>query len=148
MRTRGRGREVERVIRWESFDIVLRESRRTPFREELLGGHGDKPQTALQKIRLVQAHGWPQARLELKDKRGKNLIDRADDQEPPIWILTCKPSCWRLYFHVYSSTWRIVYLYAKCKQQQSRDPRDSAIARGRLARLQPGGDGIAPFPLP
>lgn len=142
---------------WESYEVVLRgvdgelDPGQTPFSNELFSGDGDPIVTALTKMWLVQLHGWPKARLVLKGPKGKPLIDRADDKEPPIWILKCKPSCWRLYFHVYAERARIAYLYAKCKKRTSRDAEDSANARRLVERIGPrssGGNGLVRFKFP
>lgn len=143
------------ISAWTTYEILLRDADgkldaagERPFSNDL-AGDGDPVQTAIQKMRLLQHHGWPDARLNLKDKRGKLLIDRADDEDPKIWILKCKPSCWRLYFCVYSDTKRIVYLYAVCKKRPDRDPADSVRARHRFDGF--GGSrrsGIARFDFP
>jgi hypothetical protein len=140
---------------WESFEVVLRgvdrrsdREQQTPFSDELFSGDGDPIQTALQKMWLVQSHGWPEAIRQLRDGRGKPLIDRADDADPAIWILKCKPSCWRLYFHVYIAQSRIAYLYAKCKKRTRREAADSVRARRLFDGLRPGGSALAPFPFP
>lgn len=97
---------------------------------------------------VVGYHGWPKARLHMRDDRGKPLIVRADDLDPEIWILKCKPSCWRLYFHVYKESKRIVYLYAKCKKKDAQNDSDSAHARGAFNALRPGSSGIIKFDFP
>jgi hypothetical protein len=95
----------------------------------------------------------PDATGNLKDSRGKALIDRADEKEPAIWILKCWPSCWRLYFYVYvarddQDDRRIIYLYAKCKKKQRRDKSDSVYARRLYNGIGgPGGSGHAPLTL-
>ena len=139
---------------WETYEVILREADGTlseggvrPFSQKL-ADHGDPITTALGKMWLVGFHGWHKARLHLVDHIGKPLIVRADSKEPEIWILKCKPSCWRLYFHVYQDSKRIVYLYAKCKKKNAQDAADAARARTVLNGLRPGGSGIIAFEFP
>jgi hypothetical protein len=143
---------------WVTFELLLRgrdgalaSDGERPFSSDLLVSGGDPLTTALQKMRLVEVHGWPDAKLSLRDKRGKGLIDRADDEkDQEIYILKCKPSCWRLYFCIYTEHHRIVYLYAVCKQKQRRNKADSVRARNRHRRIGngPGRAGIAEFVFP
>jgi hypothetical protein len=106
----------ERTPPWDSFEVVLRgtdgklDPKQKPFSNSLTAGDGDPTHRAVQTMWLVQYHGWPKAKRVLKDGQGKPLIDRADDEKPAIWILKCKPSCWRLYFRVYEEAHQIVYL--------------------------------------
>ena len=108
---------------------------------EDLADHGDPIGTAMNKMWLCQQHGWP-------DARGPLVIDPADDDEPQIWILKCKPNCWRLYFHVTQANRRFIYLYAVCKKKQRRDAEDATRARTRLYRIWNHRSGIVRFDFP
>jgi hypothetical protein len=92
---------------------------------------------------MVQELGWPEARRSLKDDHGKPLIVRKDE---PIWLLKCKPSCWRLYFYVWEKgeIKRIIYVHAVCKKTNKEDPRHAAEAR----RIAGCGGAITLFEFP
>jgi hypothetical protein len=98
-------------------------------------------------MQLVQDWGWPTARDHMKDDRGKRLIAQKDDV---VWLLKCKPSCWRLYFYVRKDATenRIVYLLAVCKQQNQEDPADAKRARAIADEIRPGGSAITLFEFP
>ena len=116
---------------WESHEVVLRGmGEETPFRDVLFSGDGDETGTPLRKMWLLQSHGWPEAKRVMRGKkrRKSGLIDRADCSEREIWILKCKPSCWRLYFCVFQEKHQIVYLHAACKRRAKRDPAECARA--------------------
>src|SRR5688572_9484772 len=125
---------------WESFEVVLRGTvDSTPFSDVFFSGDGDPVDTALRKMWLLQFHGWPLARTEMRDPRGKQLRDKVND-DPDLWLLKSKPSCWRLYFYVYPSK-KIVYLYAVCKKKQKRNSNDGTKARSiYLDNLAGAGD--------
>jgi hypothetical protein len=134
----GRSRTV-----WTSWEVCLPGdgSWTRPVSDLLASGVGDPPETALNKVRLLQTLGLPDARKSL-------IIDKADDEKPPILILKCKPSCWRLYFYARHDERRIIYLYGKCKKKNKRDSQDSRNARAVFERLRDGGVQVARFPLP
>src|SRR6267154_4998287 len=86
---------------WITYEVLQRDSQGEhtimPF-STALAVSGTTPTQAINKIRHVQALGWPVAKRELKDNHGHPLIVKKDDI---IWLLKCKPSCWRLYFYVW-----------------------------------------------
>jgi len=141
---------------WASLEIVLRDAAGNldstgarPFSDTLPSDGLASAKTAIQKMLLVESLGWPSALLELKDDYGKSRIERSDDKTPPIYILKCKPKCWRLYFYVDHKRKYFVYLYAKCKKKQRRDPADSARARKLYESLfGPKAHGIDHFQFP
>lgn len=102
-------------------------------------------------MRMVQSIGWPTAKRVLKDNRGRPLVARKDEA---IWLLKCKPSCWRLYFHVEANKGqsekekRIIYLHAVCKKRDAEDAADAVEARNIYATIRPGGSAITPFEFP
>ncbi len=143
---------------WVTYEVLKRDSQgrlvasgERPFSESLADG-GDCLASAIGKMWLVGAHGWPEAKRVLRDDKGRPLINRADDKDPAIWILKCKPSCWRLYFHVYPNQnqgeRRILYLHAKCKKKDRRDEEDARHARTVFESVRPGGSGIIRFEFP
>lgn len=94
-------------------------------------------------MRMVQTLGWPEACRVLKDDHGHRLVVQKDEV---IWLLKCKPSCWRLYFYVNQK--RIIYLLAICKKTGAEDPRHATEARRIYDRVRPGGSGITAFEFP
>jgi hypothetical protein len=69
----------------------------------------------------------------MKDSKGRKRIVLSDEVDgKKIWILKAKPSCWRLYFHVYENTNQIFYLHAVCKKKDQQSPSDGRKARKRL----------------
>jgi hypothetical protein len=106
-----------------------------------LAESGDPIETAISKLKLLEYHGWPAA-------RGLLDVDEADDKTPKIWILKCKPSCWRFYFHVYETRRRIVLLHVRCKKRNRRSSSDSTRARNVLGALGARRSGIILFEFP
>ena len=98
-------------------------------------------------MRMVQDLGWPEARRQLKDDHGHPLIVRKDDV---IWLLKCKPGCWRLYFYVWENDEqkRLIYVHAVCKKTDKEDPSDASEARRVADEIRPGGSAITPFEFP
>lgn len=125
---------------WQSFEVIDKESRETPVSTAL--AQSDRLAQAHNKIQLVQDLGWPEARRGLKDGKGSPLVVQKDKV---IWLLKCKPSCWRLYFCVFEKEKRIVYVYAVCKQKDKEDPADYKKARRLADNLFNGRSGITPF---
>ena len=77
-------------------------------------------------LRLLRLQGWPEAR--------KSLL--VDEPLEGIFVLKCKPSCWRLYFHVEQTQKMFLLLHAVCKKAQKRDPNDPKKAARRFADWQ------------
>jgi hypothetical protein len=139
---------------WTHWEPVLRgddghlDGNRRPFSEQFSGEVGGVV-AATGKMWLMGYHGWPGAIAAIRDDQGKPLIEEADNQEPKIWILKCKPHCWRLYFYVYQDKNRFLYLYAKCKKKWKRNTSDSKRARNLFARIGgTRGIGIDSFAFP
>src|SRR5258705_13250557 len=86
---------------WTTYEVYQRDTQGkhtiTPF-STALARPGDLPTQAVTKMRMVQDLGWPEAKRCLKDDCGHPLVVKKDDK---IWLLKCKPKCWRLYFYVY-----------------------------------------------
>src|SRR5690242_14111728 len=90
-----------------TYEVCHRDSAgeftQTPFSDELARS-GVLSGNAIKKMRLleqqVRTDGWDVGRRSLKDGKGRQLVVRKDDL---IWLLKCKPSCWRLYFYVSKS---------------------------------------------
>ena len=116
--------------KWTSYEVYQRDSNGvhslTPFSLALAGVSGGLPTQAITKMRMVQEIGWPAAKQQLKDDFNHHLIVRKDEV---IWLLKCKPKCWRLYFYVWETGKGIVYVHATCKQQDKEDPNDETKAR-------------------
>lgn len=135
---------------WKTYEVFVRGGDGvhsvTPFSDALATG-GTLPTQALTKMRMVEELGFGEARLSLKDRFGHRLIVRKDDL---IWLLKCKPSCWRLYFHVWEQgdDKRIIYDYAVCKKTDKEDSQDAVYARNTADAIGPGGSAITPFEFP
>jgi len=131
---------------WESFEVIQKDKNGMyavlPFSDSLASTR--KLAQVHNKIRMVQDVGWPEAKRTLRDDKGRPLIAKKDER---IWLLKCKPSCWRLYFYVNNSgeLKRIVYVYAVCKQKDEEDSQDAVKARRVADAILPGGSSIAPF---
>ncbi len=120
-------KKVALSSRTTSYEIVHKTTEYRPF-SETLASSGVLAVQATNKMRMLQDLGWPVARYGLKDNRGKRIVVKKDDV---IWLLKCKPSCWRLYFYVYekgNERW-IIYVYAVCKKRDEEDPQDTITAR-------------------
>jgi hypothetical protein len=99
---------------------------------------------------MVEEIGWPMAKSLLKDDHGHRLIVKKD---AVIWLLKCKPTCWRLYFYVYEKEEdhkdkRLIYVHAVCKKSDTEDPGDAIEARHVADEIRPGGSAITPFQFP
>jgi hypothetical protein len=118
----------------------------TPF-SDALAASGVLAKQAVTKMRMLHEISWPEARDALKDDQGHRLIVSKDDR---IWLLKCKPSCWRLYFYVSenATTTRIVYVHAVCKKRNRENPSDATHARSIVDTIRPGGSGISAFEFP
>jgi hypothetical protein len=111
---------------------------------ETMARSGDPTTTAIGKMKLLQTLGLPEGFRSL-------IIEKADGGDPTIYILKCKPCCWRLYFYACKESEtakRIVYLHAKCKKKNKQDPDDAKHARLALGALDAGGMRIIRFQFP
>ena len=138
--------------KWLSYEINQRDANGEhglfPFSATLAAGSGSLPTQAITKMRMLQAIGWPEAKRQLKDNRNRPLIVKKDEV---IWLLKCKPSCWRLYFYVWEKNNEeggIVYVHAVCKTTNKEDPGASAYARSVRDGIRPGASAITPFEFP
>lgn len=139
---------------WITYEVYQRDSDGrfciTPF-SDALASSGTMPTQAVTKMRMVQSLGWPRAKRVLKDDYGHPLVVKKDEV---VWLLKCKPSCWRLYFYVYENKRkngkekRIIYLHAVCKQQDTEDPSDATEARRVHDGIRPGGSATTLFEFP
>src|SRR5580658_10010677 len=95
---------------WTTYEVYERnaqgEHELTPF-SAALASSGALAKPAITKMRMIQTIGWPEAKRVMKDNHGHHLVVKKDGV---IWLLKCKPSCWRLYFYVNQK--RIIYLLA------------------------------------
>jgi hypothetical protein len=139
------------ATKWVTYEVLEKDEdgNRTidTFSRALSAGAGVLPTQAITKMRMVQEIGWPQAKRDLKDDQGRPLIAKKDEH---IWLLKCKPSCWRLYFYVWQNgdDRRLNYLHAVCKKQDQEDPDDAAEARRIFGGIRPGGSAITTFCFP
>ena len=133
---------------WKTYEIYRKDSHGnctiTPF-SDALATSGSIPRQPITKMRLVQEIGWPEAKRRLKDDHGHPLIVKKDGV---IWLLKCKPTCWRLYFYVYENDKRIIYVHAVCKKADREDPGDAIEARRIADEIRPGGSAITIFEFP
>jgi hypothetical protein len=134
---------------WETYEVAMKTKDGgivTPFSKQLSAG-GKTAAQPINKMRLIQALGWEEARRKLKDERGRKVIVKKDDL---VWLVKCKPSCWRLYCYAYEKqqTRQIIYLHAICKKQDGEDPNDLKTARRTADEIRSGTRGIASFRFP
>jgi hypothetical protein len=134
---------------WETYEVATRTESggiATPFFDQLSIG-GKTSVQPINKMRLIETLGWEEARRTLKDKRGRKLIVKKDNL---VWLVKCKPSCWRLYCYVYEKrqTRQIIYVHAVCKKQDAEDPSDLKTARRIADEIGSGARGIASFQFP
>jgi len=130
---------------WKSFEILDSEDR-TPFSLSLASS-GKTAVQAVTKMRMVQELGWPEAKRSLKDDQGRARIVKKDNV---IWLLKCKPSCWRLYFYVWEDqeNKQIIYVHAICKKSDDEDPSDAKEARRIADSVRSGENRITAFEFP
>jgi len=139
---------------WTTYEVYQRAADGsysvTPF-SDALASSGTLPTQAVTKMRMLQTLGWPQAKRSLKDRHGHPLVVKKDEA---IWLLKCKPSCWRLYFNVWENgkenekEKRIIFVHAVCKKRSDEDPSDAAKARSVFDGIRHGGSAITPFEFP
>jgi hypothetical protein len=136
--------------KWTTYEVLQRDGSGkhtiTPF-AEALARSGTIPTQAITKMRMVQELGWPTAKRDLTDGLGRPLVVKKDEF---IWLLKCKPSCWRLYFYVLENgkEKRIIYVHAVCKKTDAEDPGDATHARSVHDGIGAGGSAITPFEFP
>ena len=138
------------VSGWKTYEVYQKDNDGsygiTPF-SDALGTPGKISAQPIIKLRMVQELGWPEAKRQLKDGDGHPLIVKKDDL---IWLLKCKPSCWRLYFYVQKTDTekRFIYVHAVCKKTDRENPGDADYARNIANGIRPGGSAITPFEFP
>jgi hypothetical protein len=104
-------------------------SLRRPVAQELesRGTPGERAR-AIGCLKLLRLLGWPEARRSLQiDGVGRGIL-----------ILKCKPSPWRLYFHVRPERRLLLLVLAVCKKGWRRDPDDTKKAAKRLSDWEAG----------
>jgi hypothetical protein len=138
---------------WVTYEVIQKNAdgdhEFTPFSSALAIGGATSAQ-AVNKMRMVQDLGWPEASYQLKDGLGRALIVKKDEL---IWLLKCKPTCWRLYFYVRQGAndnqeGRIIYVHAICKKKNRENASDAIAARRIADNIRPGGSGIRLFEFP
>jgi hypothetical protein len=133
------------VSEWATYEIILRDASGeyaiTPF-SDALAVSGQRPAQAINKMRMVQEIGWPEAKRSFTDQRGRPLIV---GKEGGIWLLKCKPLCWRLYFYVCEKYKRIIYVHAVCKKKDRENPSDARRAKTVADGIQRCGSRITAF---
>jgi hypothetical protein len=135
---------------WTTYEVYQKDGQGnyaiTPF-SDALATSGKISAQPITKMRTVQEIGWPEAKRRLKDDHGHPLVVKKDDV---IWLLKCKPTCWRLYFYVYNTgkDKQIIYVHAVCKKSDKEDAGDAVEARRIADEIRPGGSAIAPFQFP
>jgi hypothetical protein len=135
---------------WLTYEICEKDAAGqavgTPF-SDTLAQSGKIAAQGINKMRMVEELGWPQAKRSLKDDHGHPLVVKKDDV---IWLLKCKPSCWRLYFYVYQrgNVKQLIYVHAVCKKADEEDPADAVTARRIADKINSGRSAITPFEFP
>ncbi len=133
---------------WSTMQVELGRDGSHPVEDTLVDGRPLVAQV-IGKLRLMCELGWPLAQSSLTDYKGRRLIVRITDDDPALWELKIKPSCWRMYFYVDQRRSFFVFVHAVCKKQTAEDGSDPHTAERRLRQLLGGGAGdcIASFPL-
>lgn len=130
---------------WKSYE-VLQSGDKVPFSKSL-ARVGAPPNGAVRQMMTLESIGVSEAQRTLKDSKGGSRVVRKDDK---IWLLKCKPSCWRLYFYVSETKEekRIIYVHAVCKKKTAENDTDAQKARVIADGIRPGGSRITPFAFP
>jgi hypothetical protein len=143
-------KRVSRSLGWRTYEVLQRDSNGkhtiTPF-SDALAISGGAPVQPIKKMGMLEEIGWPEAKRCLKDDNGKPLIVKKND---PIWLLKCKPTCWRLYFYVWENDKdkRIIYVHAICKKTTKEDSGDAIKAKRIVDGIRSGGSAITAFEFP
>lgn len=142
---------------WITYEVVQRDGDRnltlTPV-SAALAFRRPQAKPAVAKMQKVEELGWPTARQQLHDKKGRHLIVRADDKESPyLWELKCTPHAWRLFFYTYEhptnkSDKRLIYVHAIYKKQTAQDDGETVTARNVCTSIRPGDSATRRFPFP
>lgn len=141
---------VEVSSGWRTYEVCERavegECVSAPF-SKALASSGTMPTPAIRKMQTLEYIGLAQAERHFKDGQGQRLLVRKDDV---VWLLKCKPSCWRLYFYVYENgkDKRFIYIRAVCKKQTEEDPKDAQKARRIADRIRSGRSCVKLFEFP
>lgn len=131
---------------WTSFEVINKDSSGTTPVSDALAASGKVAVNAVNKIRLVEEVGWPEARKLRFGPKGKSRVVKKGEA---IWLLKCSPACWRLYFYVVPSPHQyIVYVHAACKKKDAEDPSDAIKATNVYEDIRAGRSAITAFPLP
>jgi hypothetical protein len=95
---------------------------------------------------MIEQLGWPVAKRSLKYD-GKKVIVKKDDV---VWLVKCRPTCWRLYCYVYENGEKryIIYVYAVCKKTDAEDPGSLPAARKLADAVGSRTAGIQEFHFP
>lgn len=144
------GKKADLSSGWKTYEVCESDSEgevtRTPFSDELVKS-GKIPVQAITKMRMLEELGWPTAKRQLKDNHGHPLVVKKDER---IWLLKCKPACWRLYFYVHESSKSkcFIFVHAVCKKADQEDDGDTREARRIADQIRPGGSRITEFEFP
>lgn len=140
-------RGVDLSSGWKTFEVTYKNSEGSdvqPFFDQLsISGVPAKP--PITKMRIIDNIGWAQAIRVMKDSSGSKVIVKKEDS---VWLVKCKPSCWRLYCYVLQKEKWIIYVYAVCKKQTEEDSASLRAAKRIVAKIQSRAYSIAPFEFP
>lgn len=97
---------------------------------------------------LLRDLGPAEAQTAMRDNAGHALVVKKKNAD--LWLLKCKPSCWRLYFYtaIVGEEKRIIYVHAVCKQQDKEDARETSYASRVASTLRAGRGAITLLALP
>lgn len=104
---------------------------RWPVQKELAKATGQDMATIFARMRVLEAHKFPPDLPYVE-------YEPCDKKKPLVYVLKCKPTCWRLYFSADRQREEFLYLLAVCKKQWPRDSDDCRVARKRLLRYEKG----------
>lgn len=147
-RTTAAGRGLRRWTSWETARVRDDGAVERQVLDVLLGSDGDAKGKMLRQMALLL--GRPVDGAGFPPRAGQLDYEPADDEEPTIFRLKHKPTCWRTYFWPDDANARIVWLHIVCKKSREDKRRyaHAGTARLRLAEFRRGQRSVVPLEIP
>ena len=139
-------------LKWTTFEAITSDTGERPVSSAIASKGIDGAEKATATIwrlqQMIQDMGWQKARITYKYNYKKGSEPRVVHKTGALWLLKCKPSCWRLYFYVDEVQGQIVYLRAVCKKKDKEDEQDIIKAEYVVNAITKGDYSISAFPFP